>query len=129
MGVRRFEDLIAWQLAYELQEEVFAFTAQGPASLDYQYCHQIRESCRSATRNTAEGFGRYTPKDFVRFLRFAAGSLQETRTHLTDGLKRRYLSPDEHKRLTRLALRAFRANTRLTAYVFTSTAPTPSRNR
>jgi four helix bundle protein len=63
MGVRRFEDLVVWQLAHELQEEVFAFTAMLPTLRDVNYCDQIRESTRSVTRNIAEGFGRYEPRE------------------------------------------------------------------
>jgi four helix bundle protein len=125
MGVRQFEDLIAWQLADRLQQEVFAFTSTPPASRDFKYCDQIRESSRSTTRNTAEGFGRYYPKEFARFLRIAAGSLQETKNHLHDGLNQQYLSPDHHERLTRLCLRAMKANVRLIAYLRHATAPEP----
>ena len=89
----RFEDLIAWQLSYELQQRVFAFTANGVAARDVKFCDQIRESARSASRNIAEGFGRYYPKEFVRFLRIANGSLNETKCHLRDALDRRYVSP------------------------------------
>jgi hypothetical protein len=72
MGVDRFEDLIAWQLADQLQTEVFEFTSSPGVSRDFKYCDQIRDSIRSAKRNTAEGFGRYYPKEFARFLRIAA---------------------------------------------------------
>jgi hypothetical protein len=34
MVARRFEDLIAWQLAYELQQDVFAFIARPGVSRD-----------------------------------------------------------------------------------------------
>jgi four helix bundle protein len=83
VAVRRFEDLIAWQLARQLQNEVFAILDTGLPSRDVMYCDQIRESARSATRNTAEGFGRYYPREFARFLRIAAGSLHERRTTCT----------------------------------------------
>jgi four helix bundle protein len=119
---RRFEDLIAWQLAYQLQQEVFAFTAAGPASRDFTFCDQIRESSRSASRNTAEGFGRYVPTEFARFLRIAAGSLHETKNHLRDGLDRGYLTASQHERLVRLSLRAIKANNHLARYLRTSKA-------
>jgi hypothetical protein len=57
MVARRFEDLIAWQVAHELQREVFAFIARSDVSRDFKFCDQIRESTRSTTRNIAEGFG------------------------------------------------------------------------
>jgi four helix bundle protein len=129
MSVQRFEDLVTWQLAYQLQQEVFAFTATGSASRDLKYRDQIRESSRSAPRNTAEGFGRYYPREFIRFLRFAAGSLHETKNHLRDGLDRRYLTADEFERLNRLAIRAIKANVRLTAYLQDARAPQPFAKR
>ena len=75
MGVRRFEDLVAWQLAWDLREKVFAFTDKPRAARDVKFCGQIREATRSAAANTAEGFGRFYPREFARFLRIAAGSL------------------------------------------------------
>jgi four helix bundle protein len=117
MIAHRFEDLIVWQLSHELQNEVMAFIANPPCARDFKLCDQIRDSSRSATRNTSEGFGRFAPREFARFLRIAAGSLQETRNHLGDALERGYLSESEYERLKRLALRALKANVRLQAYL------------
>ena len=58
VAARRFEDLVAWQLANRLKEEVFALTGSGHVTRDVKFCDQIRESARSAPRNIAEGFGR-----------------------------------------------------------------------
>ena len=119
MGVSCFEDLIAWQLAFELQREVFAFTATGVVWRDLKYREQIRDSSASATRNTAEGFGRFRPTEFARFLEIAHGSLDETKNHLHDASGRGYLSQGEHDRLVRLAIRALAANARLMKYLHT----------
>ncbi len=117
MGVRRFEDLVAWQLAFDLQREVFAFTAYGPAWTDFKFREQIRDASASTTRNVAEGFGRYRPREFARFLEIARGSLQETRSHLHDALQRSYLTPREHARLVRLSDRTLGASTALLKYL------------
>ena len=101
MGVRRFEDLIAWQRAHDLQEEVFAITAKPPASRDFKFCNQIRDSARSAARNTAEGFGIHDARD------------------------RGYLTIEKWEQLTRLSLRAIKANTRLIAYLSHCNPPEP----
>src|SRR5438128_7727916 len=53
------------------------------------------------------------PGEFVRFLRIAAGSIQETVSHLTDAHHLGYISENEREQLKRLALRAFKANVRL----------------
>ena len=125
MGVRRFEDLIAWQLASVLVDEVFAFTARSPCVHDRKFCDQIRDSSRSATRNISEAFGRYYPKEMIRYVRIAVGSLHETQNHLHDGNKRDYLSDSEHERLLRLARRSTKATTRWIAYLQHARAPEP----
>ncbi len=116
---KRYEDLVCWQLAHELQQQVFAITATGPASRDRGFCDQIRDSARSSTRNMAEGFALYMPSEFRRFLRIAHGSLEETHNHLRDARDRGYLTVDEHERLARWAGRAAKATVRLMAYLRT----------
>ena len=113
MGIRDFRDLVAWQLSYELKCEVFAFTASGPASKDFKYRDQIGDSSASAPRNIAEGFGRYRPAEFARFLEFARGSLVETQNHLIDGRDRGYLGAALYSRLFNLARSALKATTNL----------------
>jgi len=80
MVAKRFDDLICWQLAFKLQEEVFAYTATGPAWRDVEHREQIRSASRSVTRNTAEGFGRFRPKEFARFSRLRTGRSTKRKT-------------------------------------------------
>jgi four helix bundle protein len=84
MSVTRYEDLIAWQLATQLRKRVIEPTANAPVSADRRFCDQTRSAAASITANIAEGFGRYTRPDFVRFLRYARGSAYETREWLRD---------------------------------------------
>jgi hypothetical protein len=65
-GVRRYQDLDCWKLSNELKRRIYDFTAKAPASLDFKYCEQIRDSARSAPRNIAEGFGRFRDGEFAR---------------------------------------------------------------
>jgi len=116
-GVERFEDLDVWRLADELRREVLAFTEAGPASRDFKYRDQIRDAAASAARNTAEGFGRFRPADFARFLEFAHASLSETQDALLDGRERGYLSDKPFDRMWRLAKRGLAANTGLMTYL------------
>jgi four helix bundle protein len=117
MVARRYQDLVCWQLANELKLRVYAIVAKAPVAKDLKYCDQIRDSARSATRNIAEGFGRYRPADFARFLLIARASLLETHDHLCDGLDLRYLSQAECKEACTLADRACGAVTKLHAYL------------
>ncbi len=129
VAVRRIEDLIAWQLAFELEQEIFASTAKGAAWRDIKYREQIRDSSASAARNTAEGFGRFRPTEFARFLEIAHGSLDETKAHLHDGHARGYLLAEEHARLVHLAIRALAANVRLMKYLHSCGPDSPFNNR
>lgn len=113
MVVRDFRDLVCWQLSYELKCEVFAFTAIGPALRDFKYRDQIRDSSAAAPRNIAEGFGRYRPREFARFLEFARASLMETQSSLIDGRDSGYLSTTLYSRLANLARAALKATTNL----------------
>src|SRR4051794_29188038 len=117
MGARTVQDLIVWQLARDLERRVVAFTATYPACDDFEYCRQIRQSAASAPRNIAEGFGRFLPGDFARFVRTARGSLEETRDHLDAGHERGYLGPDQHMEMRNIAARALGAATRLAVYL------------
>jgi four helix bundle protein len=126
---RRIEDLVAWQLAFELEREVFAFTAKGAGWRDIKYREQIRDASASAARNTAEGFGRFRPTEFARYLEIAHGSLDETKSHLHAGLSRGYLSEEEHRRLMRSAIRALAANVRLMKYLHSCGPDSPFNNR
>jgi len=78
---RRFEDLIAWQRAHQLQSAIIEMTTRishaEPALAD-----QLRRAARSVTANVAEGFERNTRGDFARFLAIAKGSAGEIRSHL-----------------------------------------------
>jgi four helix bundle protein len=113
MTVRNFRDLVAWQLCYELKCEVLAFTATGAASKDFKYRDQIRSSSASAHSNIAEGFGRFRPRDFARFLEYARASLIETQNHLLDGRDRGYLDVKLYSRLSNLARSALTTTTHL----------------
>jgi four helix bundle protein len=114
---RRYQELVCWQLANELKREVYAFTAIEPALKDFKYCTQIRDAARSTTSNMAEGFGRFRPADFARFLEIARASLLETDNLLCDGRQLGYLSETSLLQLRSLADRATGASTNLLKYL------------
>jgi four helix bundle protein len=121
--VRRYQDLVAWQLARELERRVFAITSTVPVTKDFEYCRQIRKSSSSAPRNIAEGFGRYYPREFARFMRVALGSLNETKDHLDAGLEQNYVTQPIHDELVTLADRAIGASVNLVKYLVACKPP------
>lgn len=87
-GVRRFEELVAWQQAREVKKRVYELTDRAVCRRDPDFRRQLRDSAASAPANIAEGFARKRPRDFSRFLTIARASLAETQNHLIDGIDR-----------------------------------------
>ena len=108
-GATKFEELICWQLASELKTKVYRIIGRESVKKDFDFCRQIKKSTRAAPALIAEGFGRWTRPEFVRYLRLAKGELGETRNHLKDGLESKHIGVDEFRELWHLCYRADRA--------------------
>ncbi|MEZ6232957.1 MAG: four helix bundle protein [Phycisphaerales bacterium] len=80
--IRTFRDIIAWQRGMALAKAVYQNASSIPPRERYGLCDQILRAAVSVPANIAEGYGRGTPADFLRFLRVARGSLYELSTHL-----------------------------------------------
>ena len=119
---RHFRELVAWQLAFELREQVIKLTRSGHASQDRRFCDQLNSSCRSIASNIAEGFGRYDPGDFARFLSIARGSLDETENHLRDGVASNYFPAEAVGPLILKGARCRAAITALQVYLRSAAA-------
>jgi four helix bundle protein len=89
MGVRRIEDLVAWQLARDFKRAVYQLVRAHPgATRDLPYRDQVFAAVSSVEANLVEGFHRYARGEFVRFLSIARGSLAEAQTWIRDGIDR-----------------------------------------
>jgi len=80
--VERFEDLRVWQAGMNLATTIYELTALLPASEKFGLTSQLRRAAVSVPSNIAEGWGRGSRNDYLRFLRIARGSLYEVKTQL-----------------------------------------------
>jgi four helix bundle protein len=126
---KRYQDLICWQLADELEKLVIELTEAGPASKDFKFRDQIRDSSSSATRNMAEGFGRFWPAEHANFLRIAKASLFETHSSARSGFNRGYFSEKDTDRMQRLCGRSGKAATGLIRYLESLVPPSQRRRK
>ena len=72
-----FRDLKAWQKSFELALSAYSITRSFPREEMYGLTTQIRRAAVSVVSNIAEGKGRASDKDLLRFLGNAKGSLFE----------------------------------------------------
>ena len=93
-GVRRFQDLIAWQRGMELAKQTYSATATLPDSERFGLTSQMRRSAVSIPSNIAEGFGRESTTDLLRFLRMSRGSLFELQTQFRLAADLEFMDPN-----------------------------------
>ena len=80
--IKSFTDLRAWQEGHKLAVQVYVFTKTFPKEEAFSLVDQMRRAAVSVTSNIAEGFGRQTYKEKVRFYYIAQGSLTELKNQL-----------------------------------------------
>lgn len=77
MRKHNFKNLEVWKKSRAFVAEVYVVSADFPNDEKFGLISQIRRAVVSISLNIAEGSGRGTNKDFVRFLDFAYGSALE----------------------------------------------------
>jgi four helix bundle protein len=80
--VRSYQDLKVWQVGLDLSVDCYQLTKAFPREEIYGIVSQIRRASVSIPANVAEGYGRASRGDYIRFLRIAQGSLKELETLL-----------------------------------------------
>lgn len=90
-----FEKLEVWQDARVLVKIVYELVSKFPSKEMYGLSSQIQRAAVSVASNIAEGMGRNTEKEQVRFLEIAYGSLMETCCQLYLSLDLGYITKEE----------------------------------
>lgn len=80
--ITKFEDLEIWKLAREQAKVIYKLTKEGSFAKDFDLKNQINAAAGSVMDNIAEGFERFTNKEFSQFLVISKGSNGEIRSQL-----------------------------------------------
>ena len=97
--VERFEDLRCWQEARMLVKEIYLIGEYGKLAKDYDTRSQLKRAALSTMNNIAEGFGKYSSKEFIRYLDTASNSVSEVKSILYVLLDLNYLESEKIKAL------------------------------
>jgi len=80
--LKNYKELHVWQKSYAFCLQIYKGTQKFPNEEKFGLTSQIRRSAISIPSNIAEGYGRRTTADYIRFLYIAYGSLCELETQM-----------------------------------------------
>lgn len=89
-----FRDLLIWQKAMSLVTKIYKSTQAFPKEEVFGLTSQIRRCSVSIPSNIAEGYGRNSNTEFLRFLNISLGSLFELQTQLEIARNIEYLDEE-----------------------------------
>jgi len=92
MKIQHYKDLIVWQKAMDLAEEIYRLSKSFPREELYGLTSQIRRAAVSVPSNIAEGHARQSTAEFRNFLSIAQGSLAEVDTQQLLAQRFQYLT-------------------------------------
>ena len=101
--MKTYRDLLVWQKAMVFVTEIYRKTKSFSKEEVYGLTSQIRRCAVSIPSNIAEGYGRNSTSDYVRFLQIASGSLYELQTQLEISANLEYLNKNEVENLYSLS--------------------------
>ncbi len=100
MSMKSYRELVVWQRGIELTIMIYSVIKCFPNEEKYSIASQMCRAAVSIPANIAEGFGRYSPAEFSRFLRISLGSVYELQTHLDIVLQLGYVTESEYLKVT-----------------------------
>jgi len=104
---RNYKKIVAWQRGHQLTLHVYRSTVTFPRDERFGITSQLRRAAYSIPSNIAEGSGRGTKKEYLRFLHIALASLKETEYFLLLSHDLGYLPEADFERLAEQVNRTF----------------------
>ena len=101
MVIKKFEEIISWQKARELNSIIYNHFKD---SKDFSFRDQIQRASVSIMNNIAEGFERGGNKEFKNFLFISKGSCAEVRSMLYLALDLRYITKEQFAKTYQLTI-------------------------
>lgn len=97
--LKNFEELECWKASREFVNLIFKLTEKGKFGRDRDSRSQIRRASLSIMNNIAEGFGRISDKEFLRFLDISQSSGREVKSMLYIFNDLEYLEEEQFNKL------------------------------
>ncbi len=101
--INSYRDLIVWNDAMDLVIETYALSKLLPKTEEYRIVAQMTRAAVSVPANIAEGFARYSRRDYAHFITIAKGSHAELETYFELVVRLGFVSKDQAFRCVSLA--------------------------
>jgi four helix bundle protein len=98
--MHKYKELKLWQKSIDLVTNIYLSTRSFPNSERFGLISQINRAAVSIPSNIAEGAGRNSDREFIRFLSIAQASSYELETQLIISKNLTYLSVEDLDQLT-----------------------------
>jgi four helix bundle protein len=95
--LKDFKELKVWHKSYELELAIYEASRSFPREEMYGLTSQLRRAAVSIGANIAEGCGRRSDGELVRFLQIARGSASEVEHHLLLARDLKFLQAATHQ--------------------------------
>jgi four helix bundle protein len=99
--MRDFLQLEVWKKAHHLTLQVYRVTRDFPQCELYGITSQMRRASASVGSNIAEGAGKHSNAEFLRYLQIACGSASELQNHLILAKDLGFLNEALHRKMDR----------------------------
>ncbi len=96
--MKNYKKLTVWAKSHKLVLMIYSVTAKFPKHEQFNLTSQMRRAATSTPTNIAEGCGKYTQRDFARYLQNAQGSAQEVEYLCFLSYELNYLNAAEFER-------------------------------
>jgi len=97
--MKDFRKLLVWEKAHKLTLDIYEVTSSFPREEIYGLTSQMRRASVSIPANIAEGCGRDSEGELLRFMRIAMGSSSELEYEFLLAQDLGYLSDDEYNKI------------------------------
>jgi len=92
--MKTYRELIVWQKSIKLVTLIYQITKNFPDIEKFGLTSQIQRCAISIPSNIAEGYGRNSLNDYIRFLNISNGSLYELQTQVEIAYNLKYIKKE-----------------------------------
>jgi len=95
-----YQDLVVWNKSVKFVSKIYLVTRNFPKSELFGLTNQLRRASISIPINIAEGYGRNSKREFLRFLGYSMGSLFEVQTQIRISYELKFITSNQFKVFT-----------------------------